>query len=160
MNQSQIAATISEELKAEAFDCLLKHLQGHIAEAGLYAKEALPKFASYIAHGGIPPEDVYPWVQEMMFHAVMPDHSVCERTKREQFKIHVTGMVTSTPPRGTSLELRRAMVEHGYVYSYYDTSDEGDDAEFAEATGYGIAKLLGIDLYDFITQHWPTASAT
>lgn len=160
MNQSASTSNISEELKAEAVGLLLKSLQVSILEETSYAEEVMPQFASYITHGGLPPQGVYPWVTEMMYHAVMPDHSVCTTTKLEQFRIHVIDMVTKTPPpAAVSLELRRAMIGHGCIYSYSHDEDEGDSAEFAEITGYGIAKLLGLDLASFISEHWPAESA-
>lgn len=159
MNQSkQSPAPITEALKAEALDCLRKHVTRIAAEEAAYLAEVLPKFDKVIQGRGLLPEDVYPWVKHLMFSAVMPDHSVCERTKELHFKEHITDMVRGADPSNTSLDLRRAMVENGFIYSYYDDAEDIEPAEFAAVTGYGIAKMLGIDIRDFVNEHWPARS--
>jgi len=158
MNNAHQSA-IAEELKAEASAILLKHLQVQVHEASRYANEVLPQFNTFVRHGGLPPAGVNPWVASMMFSAVMPDHSVCERTKHKHLRDHVIGMVAHTSPHAVSLDLRKAMIEHGCIYSYYHDDEDTDPAEYAAVTGYGLAYLLQIDLLDFISEHWPSTTA-
>lgn len=158
MNKA-LESGIAEELNAEASAILLKHLQVQVHEASQYANEVLPQFNTFVRHGGLPPAGVKPWVASMMYSAVMPDHSVCERTKHTHLRDHVMGMVAHTSPHAVCLDLRRAMIEHGCIYSYYHVDEDTDPAEYAAVTGYGLASLLQIDLLDFITEHWPSAVA-
>lgn len=147
-------AAIAQNLKDEALTLLLKHFKVRNFEALFEAKSALDAFERATIRGVIyrPPVDL-PWVTNMMQAAVMPDNTICMETIRNHAIRHGELMTIHTGPLEPSLELRKEMDATGYVWGYHGEPNE-DDAEeqhyYAEVTGYGLAKFLGIDLNTYM----------
>ncbi|MBS1141561.1 MAG: hypothetical protein H6R13_3014 [Proteobacteria bacterium] len=158
MEQSTNAKTvITNELKTEAESLLLQHCKMRLSEPLLEAKMALDAFESSQVRR-VPyraPVDS-PWIADMMRAAVMPDNTVCMRTVRSHAVSHGELMAIHTGPTESSLELRKAMEADNCIWGYYGSPDEDEEAHYyAEVTGYGLAKYLGIDLHNFMSEQYP-----
>lgn len=156
MNQSQnTQAAISQNLKAEAEERLQKHCDTCHLEAAMEAKLALDAYETSLLRGASyrPPVDL-PWVVAMMGAAVMPDGQVCKQTIRNHVVSHSEMMTIHTGGRHEySLELRKEMEAMGCIWGYHDiaNSEEGEEQYYyAEVTGYGLAKFLGINLNTYM----------
>lgn len=151
MNQTENPqASTAQNVNEEAKTLLLKHFKARNLEAFYEAKSALDAFERATIRGVIyrPPVDL-PWVTNMMQAAVMPDNTICMETIRNHAICHGELMTIHTGPLEPSLELRKEMDATGCVWGYHGEPNE-DDAEaqyyYAEVTGYGLAKFLGINL--------------
>lgn len=157
---------LTPALKSEAQTLLMRA----VSDAATEALTAMTEYRSRFEAAEFRPAFVSgaPWLSVAMFSANQPDHSLNAACLASHLTNEVFRQVSQWEPgigEGkplTSLALKKAMLAHGLVYSFYGGPlDDGETAdEFADdavATGYGLAKVSGIDLYSFIKDYCETA---
>jgi hypothetical protein len=159
MNHSTTSTPLSSTLQKEAENLLLKGFQEARLEAITDVVANSPKlYADFLQHGPTPLEDE-PWFVDAVRTAIMPDRSMCQRTLEDAVRSQTLSSVTHFHIEGASKELRKTMIDSGHIYRFIDTAQEGEDpaevaVEMAEVTGYGLARLLNINLHDFLANCW------
>ncbi|MRD73920.1 hypothetical protein GH865_11780 [Rhodocyclus tenuis] len=155
---------LTDELRAEASKVLARFVTARLLEAGASLKgvaEDAPKPGMYR-------DDATRWALDALYDATMPDGSRCQPCLVSHMTNRVFSAVAHSEPSegfGASVALRRAMVAHGLVAPYALPFGEGDETEeedlaaLGAATGYGLAKVAGIDLYTFIKDCYAKTAA-
>uniref|UniRef100_Q47D38 Uncharacterized protein n=1 Tax=Dechloromonas aromatica (strain RCB) TaxID=159087 RepID=Q47D38_DECAR len=112
------------------------------------------------------PAEARTWAYGAYFEAVDDYRSVCWGALRGSLLSRAYSLVSGCPvlmppeltaPADIPLNLWKALIEGGWVTSYYDISeDEDETARCAHVGGSVIARALGIDLFEHIEAHFKT----
>lgn len=153
------SSSLPAALEAQARTLLLQGLEESRQEvASELACHADELYEQLVEFGPFPDADET-WLLNAVSSSIMPDRTLCHSTLAAHAKEQAFSSVTHFHIDGASEELRKAMIAQGLIYHFEAAAEEGEDLamvalEFGAVTGYGLAKLLRLNLREFLHERW------
>ncbi len=143
------AKLTAPSLIAEAERLLAAHIYEHVTQVLI---EAMRHYPAILRHFSYPaterPEGVPEWIYSAVFEATNEFDELCWPIFRGSLMSRAYSFANGCRTSGASLELKTAMSELGAARSSDgDPSDETSWVECLAITGTGLAKALGVSLY-------------